>query len=563
MKRRKFIRQTTVAAAAMGCLPTIVAAATPGQGEKLTLSNDQMVWEFIRTPQGIFSSGLRNKLSNKYYPLKQAAELRLMFSAAKSRIEIQRWRCKFGPDNDPALPAGENGYLSGYYKDGFDDSKWDTCLNLCNGPWRFVSFQGYVWFRTRLTLPAAVHGEDIFLVLGGYDQTDWNEYWVYVNGVEVGKRIANGRWRTPGQFRLNPGSAGYGALRFGSDDNLVAIRTKGYDRHFDGLSQEVIDRYIFHTILCDQFVTVGAPYQEIKDFEVKEVRAAKTDKRQGMTVELANKASGIGVTINYELEGPVRRKWAEIRNESSEKKLLLDVEMDSFQVDAISTEGGYGFPCAVDGQLFCSIEHPSGLNRGFGNKISLMHFPGKWLNPGQTIRTNNAVVGVTSVQQVHQGFRDYLEAHTPRKKKIISMYDPLGIMDFPNGRCWAPTDIENLGILNMLAGLQKRGIKFDYYIPEVSLDMTASSDMKQYNLYSYPDGPGAVIDRVNQLGMKFGGWFSMSYGGWGNGANPKTIPSRIPGSGAPPPHPLYRHGRLAGGVSDFCVASAGVTSWEP
>src|SRR6185503_11884923 len=136
------------------------------------------------------------------------------------------WRCSFGP-NDDATPAdAEVGAKQGFERPEFNDSAWPNCLNLglrgltsstqlhMNQQRPPVSYGGYGWFRTTIELPASARGEKVVLNLGGYDETDWKAYWVYLNGVEIGKRSVSERWPESAQFPVSPGSPGYDALRF-------------------------------------------------------------------------------------------------------------------------------------------------------------------------------------------------------------------------------------------------------------------------------------------------------------------------------------------------------------
>ena len=69
------------------------------------------------------------------------------------------------------------------------------------------------------------------MCLGGYNQEDWNQYWTYVNGTLMGHWGGSGRWRTPKQLSVLPGSEEYRALRFGAGKkNLLAIRTYELDK---------------------------------------------------------------------------------------------------------------------------------------------------------------------------------------------------------------------------------------------------------------------------------------------------------------------------------------------
>ena len=566
MKRREFVKATIRGLAGAMAFEGSNVSASSKVEPALSLGNGQIGWEFSRGGNGIISSGLRNKVTGQYHPLKNAKELRLTFSAAKERIEIPWWRCAFGGDNGAASPENERGYLDGYQRADFDDSKWQTSLNLClrnldsranlafNQGRPPIVYRGYGWFRAGLKLPQTAQGETVFLNLGGYDPTDWEEYWVYVNGIEAGHRTTSGPWRTPGQFQLKVGSDAYNALNFGTGrGNVVAVRTRSYDRHFGNLSEDILVRHIFDPILCDQFVSVGEPYHTIDDFEVLAVEHHERAGRPAIAVKMENRQERIQATLHYELEGSIRRKWAEIRNDSPDRKLLLDVDLDRFQMDGEFANGGYGYPVTIEDQVFAAIEHPSGFNRWESQTLHLTHFPGKWIERGQEWRSHSAIIAVTLANSSNRGFLDYLEAHTVRRKKILALYDPFGITAFTEGTSWALNDDQNLGTLDLLEDWQKKGIRFDFYIPDMSLDTT--SDLKRFRLFSFPDGPAEMIERVNQLGMKFGQWFAVTSGIWSDYRYPKTKPSRIPLPNAED-KVLFRNDYTAGwGGHELCVGS--------
>ena len=136
---------------------------------------------------------------------------------------------------------------------------------------------------------------------------------------------------------------------------------------------------------------------------------------------------------------------------------------------------------------------------------------------------------------------------------MIALYDPFGITAFTDGMAWSLNDLQNLGTLNLLDEWQKKGIHFDYYIPDMSLDTTVNSDLKKFRLYGFPDGPDAMIQRIRDLGMKFGQWFSVSLGFWSNAQNPVTVPCRIPGPKEEANY-TFRHGNTSTGLN-LCVAS--------
>jgi hypothetical protein len=287
-----------------------------------------------------------------------------------------------------------------------------------------INYAGYGWFRHEFELPYNARGEEIVFVLGGYDHLDWNEYWVYVNSTEIGHRVSSGRWRTPGQFVLAPGSPAYSALGFGSEEkNLLAVRTRGYDKHFGGLSDEVLKHYVFEPVLADQFLSVGRPYLQISDLEVHELQQGND---HNAVFGLRSLSHPVSVSAHYDLDGLTRRRWLEISNQGPKDLLLLDVQLDDFAVNASTSEGGLGAPVFIGEEAFCSIEHPAGVNQGERGRIRTMHFPGRTLPPNSSTRSFVSLLSVANTGQVLGHFVSYIQERSPRKKKAISIYDPWG-----------------------------------------------------------------------------------------------------------------------------------------
>ncbi len=157
-------------------------------------------------------------------------------------------------------------FRQGFHRPEFDDEKWEVTENLLlkrlSGPKQKyqdeIRYDGYGWFRKWVELPSSGQGKDLHLVLGGWDQQDWNEYWVYLNGIEVVHRTAQGRWRAPGNFKVAPSDPAYASLRFGpGTKNLLAVRTRGFDKRQGGLSEELLKHYVYEPFWVDQFVSVG------------------------------------------------------------------------------------------------------------------------------------------------------------------------------------------------------------------------------------------------------------------------------------------------------------------
>ena len=286
------------------------------------------------------------------------------------------------------------------------------------------TYGGYAWFRCKVELPESAKGKDLDFVLGGYDEQDWNDYWVYLNGQQVGRRTSSGRWRKPGRFTLRPTDPFYASLQFGSS-NLLAVRTRGYNFHLENISQKAIDRYVFRPWLFDQFVSIGEPFLPISHFEFQ---GTLQESPEELSFKLYNPENRLRVNAHYELDEMVRRKWLEITNESDQERLLLDVELDAYQLDARRTEGGQGDPVFIDDEAFLAIAHPAGINEGTEAGIRLWHSPGRKIQPGETLKTEIRPLELTTLSRIAPSMSSTASAisRSPRnKRKNTFPYTPV------------------------------------------------------------------------------------------------------------------------------------------
>jgi hypothetical protein len=582
MDRREFFLRTGIISAALNsaagvetmALDSTAPLKRAARDGRIDLANDALAWHIEWHNRKLASTGFDNKLSGHQFKFTSAEEFLLTFSASVQRIEIPWWKFIYGPDESAVAVEQEQGLDQGFQKPEFNDQHWGTARNLIPpghpGNKRRgdgITYGGYGWYRRWFELPATARGQSLDFVLGGYDHQDWLEYWVYVNGVEIGHRESRGRWRTPGEFRLAANHPAYAALRYGPDEkNLLAIRARGFDKHFGGLRDEVLRHYVYEPFWADQFISVGEPYLRVSDFEVQQVQQPSAEK---VIFQLHSPSQGVRALACYELSGVTRRKWLEIENSGDKGLLLLDAQIDDFATSSPVTEGGPGAPIFLADEVFSAFEHPAGLNQGHdfhghegqdvAGRVRLIHFPGRRLPPGGKWRSNVALVGVAKAGGALDGFTSYLQEKSPRKQKALSLFTPYGINNQWGG-CGALDDEQTLDVLNLLEKWQQRGFKFDYFTLDTGW-MDHASDLTRFAPQCYPAGPARIVERVKSLGMKFGLWFSTSGGGWSCGENPAIVPSIIPRPGSDePPQPsqvAYRNGYIAnGGVPEMlCVAS--------
>ena len=100
--------------------------------------------------------------------------------------------------------------------------------------------------------------------------------------------------------------------------------------------------------------------------------------------DLRSPSLELGVTLHYQLDGPTRRKWVEVTNQTGNELLLLDVELDDLTTEGAASGGGQGQPVFLEDEAFAAIEHPAGVNQGEQGRIELAHLPGRRLARART-----------------------------------------------------------------------------------------------------------------------------------------------------------------------------------
>jgi hypothetical protein len=539
MDRREFVKGS--AGAVVGtALSKGKALANSKDG--YVIENAQIAWRIEKSANGIRSVSLENRLSGRKFLLRVQDEFRLIF-AAGARVEIPWWDFCL-TDEGHVTPERESGLTSGVHRGQPGSGTWKSVNNLAGGQ-KGRHYDGYGWFRKEVVLPESAKGQEIVFVLGGYDQQDWNRHWIYVNGQEIGRREVDSRWRTPGRYSIRPSDPHYATLKFGKESpNLLAVRAKAYDFHFQDLPPNILDRIVFHPWLFDQYVSIGEPDDSVSSFELVD---AAQDSRSRIQFHLRNAERNLDVVAHYELDGFLRRKWLEVTNHSVSTKTLLDIEVDAYQIAGRSTEGGQGTPIFLENEVFLGLDHPAGVNQSSAGAVRLWHCPGRSIEPSGTLRSQASIVGVTNPGEVLDSFHSYIVSRSPRaQKKHVSLYTCYGINNQWGG-CSALSDDEVLDSQRVVKSWQSKGVKFDYF----TLDQgwpSNDGDLTEFATQCYPDGPQKIIDGIDDLGMKFGLWFSVSEGGWSDGENPAVQDSSIPEAGASgeaptqPPTGNYRNG---------------------
>lgn len=521
-------------------------------GDDIRIGNSFIERVLSREGGLLQTKSITNKRTGRTWQVAGNAEARLLLRATTWRRDVVTWR--YAPGSPQWVdPSDDTGFQQGFHRPDHDDRGWSIAECLTAADALGNVWNGFAWFRASIPLPLDGMGKHITLGLGGYDNEDWEYYRVFVNGRQIGDRESSGRWREPAPFVLTPDDPAYSYLRFGSD-NLLAVQVGRLNKLLPGTVPAESARYYYRSRLCDQFVAVGEPQRSVSDFklidfwpdnrvpivpESPEYRpknwAAGGDRDwTWLTVWTENEAEKISVVHHYQVRSgePAIRKKLEIRNLGESPRLLMDVYVEAFDLEATTTDGGHGDPIFIDDEAFIALEHPAGVNQGLGAGVRLFHLPGKTLAPGQALMSHESVLGVTQSGDALNGFHQYLKDAGRRRQEWVSVYDPCGITDGymnPQDPRYHVTEQMVLDSIEMLDSLRSRGITMDYYFIDVGWQ-DHFKDLTWFKQENFPTGLSKILERLEDLGVRFGLWFSTIYRPWSAGNYPDVQACVIPNS---------------------------------
>jgi hypothetical protein len=319
-------------------------------GDTIHLGNEQLeaVLQLCRpdrssgNPSGLSTfclSALHNGLTGTDLRVAPAPDLVARLASGAPRVDIRSWR--FCPGSGEAAPPEEElGYRAGYFRGKLDTSDWTVVPHLCHLPlggagYSPTLYPGYGWYRTQFSLSPVQLGRPVELHLGGYDDQDWLAYWVYVNGVLIGCCERTRGPHEPPVYILQPGKPAYAALHFGTC-NTLAVCARGLDRLPAVVPAAAAERIAVGTNLVDQFISLGAPYREVRGWRVAGQRTEADGGRAALIVELADPQGTLQATVTYSIASgePALHKDVTLRNVSAVPVTLLEVDVAHWPIVA-------------------------------------------------------------------------------------------------------------------------------------------------------------------------------------------------------------------------------------
>ncbi len=437
-------------------------------------------------------------------------ELVLEFDSSRWRHDVPTWRWHDGEDPDLVETA---------VTEAFDDSGWRVVPHL--HPVLTVTHDRPSWFRAQVPIPDWARGETVFIVLGGYDHEDWMTYQAFLGGVSLGAWTGSGTIRQPHVVAIEPGHAAYDGIRFGTD-TLLVVRTEGLDRREPAMRAGEEAHYFSVGWLLDQYVAVGTPTMTVDDF----APSATTETLDGWQIEVASLARPeIKATLQYTHESDLMRKRVVVHNDGPDTVRLLDAVLEEWTGDFRPTGGGRGQPLLLP-SAFVGIEHPAGVQFGAPGIVRLVQMPGCDIAPGGRWTSQSVVIGsLGRAQDTAAAFRDYVRGLRSRPDDRWVAYSALGWYDFTNPADPIPELTEDLMLENLdrLRKLADRGVFPDIYMFD---DWWGEDSLGSFRKSAFPNGPGRVLQGIQDLGMRPGLWWATTRALWSAGTADFLQPAR-------------------------------------
>ena len=241
-------------------------------------------------------------------------------------------------------------------------------------------------------LPKAWEGKPVVFVLGGYDEFDWRDYWVYLNGEKIGHFSHDVLYLGPSheaaRYGISPADPAYKLLKFGAA-NLLAIQARGLDRRTPEMHRFDLERYSGASMMVDQYVAGGEPTEDVSGFAVADHRNGTADGVAFVELDLSHPSGRVSVTARYWLaDGESSlHKQITVRNEGNAAITLLEADVLSLALkSAQATGGGHGWPVRIGEDWFGGVRHPAGVAQWFREKegpfsVRMRVLPGMTLDP--------------------------------------------------------------------------------------------------------------------------------------------------------------------------------------
>ncbi len=148
----------------------------------------------------------------------------------------------------------------------------------------------------------------------------------------------------------------------------------------------------------------------------------------------SSEAPALDIHVFYQTDGDKPRifKWIAFANRSGQSVRITRATAEALEVSAGGEplRGGVGQPVVLGNEFFLGIEHPAAANVAQGREIILSHHPDCVLAPGESWKSERAVLGAAiEGESVEDAFHRYLVDLTGRSARFAPLYNDWGAHD--------------------------------------------------------------------------------------------------------------------------------------
>ena len=285
--------------------------------------------------------------------------------------------------------------------------------------------------------------------------------------------------------------------------------------------------------------------------------ARSSDGEAVFTLVADEPAARVTVTYRWNATEPVLRKFVNIENGGRGTwNRLLNVRLGDYVTGAASLTGGelipyppsfrarahcigglQGFPVYAEDAFFLSLAHPAGWTTQEPGRVSLRHYPGAVLKPGERRDCMEAVYGVGAAGEGRAAFVTHLRG---RMRRVVRGHDrPYAIFEPFGGRTDGALDDRNRSfnamfasgslfeedepyLLDMIAkvaeGQRDKVGCFDFFSIDFWVDNRG--DIKRADPGRFPNQLERIKAVLRDTGITPGLWIDSTSCGWSVGGNP-------------------------------------------
>jgi hypothetical protein len=299
---------------------------------------------------------------------------------------------------------------------------------------------------------------------------------------------------------------------------------------------------------------LGLPGQPLKTprLRVVNTQAPSEDPGHELVIALAGDEPGVEVTVTYRWDDhePVLRKVVTITNRGpAEWNRLLNVRLGTYRADAelsggelevyppsfrdtaLMKGGLQGFPVYAAGEFFFGLAHPAGCATRNAGEVSLRHYPGARLPPGESFTCMEAVYGVGAAGRGREAFVAHVRGRMRRVRRghdrPYAILEPFGarreedVGASPKDALFNETEAFVLEMIGKVAeGQRDSDCRFDFFSVDFWVDN--KGDTKQADPVRFPNQFETIKAALSREGLKLGLWIDSTGCGWSIGGNPAT-----------------------------------------